>query len=146
MSDPRPVLAAARRSPFGRYRGGLSHIRPDDLLAEVIRGLVEAVPALDPSNIDDVYMGDSNGAGEDNRNVARMSALLAGLPVTVPGVTLNRLCGSGAEAIVQAARAVRSGDIDIAIAGGVESMTTPLRVGENGLVLPAGSAYCVQKV
>ena len=123
MSDPRPVVAAARRSPFGRYRGGLSHIRPDDLLAEVIRGLVAAVPSLDPASIDDVYMGDSNGAGEDNRNVARMSALLAGLPVTVPGVTLNRLCGSGAEAIVQAARAVRSGDIDIAIAGGVESMS-----------------------
>ena len=121
MSDPRPVVAAARRSPFGRYRGGLSHIRPDDLLAEVIRGLVAAVPSLDPASIDDVYMGDSNGAGEDNRNVARMGALLAGLPVTVPGVTLNRLCGSGAEAIVQAARAVRSGDIDIAIAGGVES-------------------------
>lgn len=123
MSDPRPVVAAARRSPFGRYRGGLSHIRPDDLLAEVIRELVAAVPSLDPASIDDVYMGDSNGAGEDNRNVARMSALLAGLPVTVPGVTLNRLCGSGAEAIVQAARAVRSGDIDIAIAGGVESMS-----------------------
>ena len=123
MSDLRPAVAAARRSPFGRYRGGLSHLRPDDLLAEVIRGLVEAVPALNPASVDDVYMGDSNGAGEDNRNVARMSALLAGLPVTVPGVTLNRLCGSGAEAIVQAARAVRCGDIDIAIAGGVESMS-----------------------
>ena len=123
MSDRRTVVAAASRSPFGRYRGGLSHIRPDDLLAEVIRNLMTTVPGLDPAAVDDVYMGDSNGAGEDNRNVARMSALLAGLPVTVPGVTLNRLCGSGAEAIIQAARAVRSGDIDVAIAGGVESMS-----------------------
>jgi acetyl-CoA acetyltransferase family protein len=123
MSDRRTVIAAASRSPFGRYRGGLAHIRPDDLLAEVIRNLMAAAPGLDPAAVDDVFMGDSNGAGEDNRNVARMSALLAGLPVTVPGVTLNRLCGSGAEAIVQAARAVRLGDIDVAIAGGVESMS-----------------------
>lgn len=123
MSDRRAVLADARRSPFGRYRGGLSAVRPDDLLAAVISGLVSATPALDPTSIDDVYMGDANGAGEDNRNVARMSALLAGLPVTVPGVTLNRLCGSGAEAIVQAARAVRAGDADLVLAGGVESMS-----------------------
>lgn len=123
MSDRRTVLAEARRSPFGRYRGGLSHVRPDDLLAAAIRGLVDAAPGLDPAAVDDVYMGDANGAGEDNRNVARMAALLAGLPVTVPGVTLNRLCGSGAEAIVQAARAVRAGDADIVIAGGVESMS-----------------------
>lgn len=123
MSERRAVLAEARRSPFGKYRGGLSGIRPDDLLGQVIAGLAAAVPALDPARIDDVVMGDSNGAGEDNRNVARMGSLLAGLPVTVPGVTLNRLCGSGAEAIVQAARAVRAGDADIVFAGGVESMS-----------------------
>jgi acetyl-CoA acyltransferase len=119
----RPVIAAAKRTVFGRNRGSLSNIRPDDLLGETLEQLLAAAPALDPSRIDDVIMGDANGAGEDNRNVARMGALLAGLPTTVPGVTLNRLCGSGAEAMVQAARAVRSGDMDIVIAGGVESMS-----------------------
>jgi acetyl-CoA acetyltransferase family protein len=123
MSERRAVLATAVRSPFGKNRGGLSGIRPDDLLGLTIAELVSRVPNLDPALIDDVLMGDSNGAGEDNRNVARMAALLAGLPVTVPGVTINRLCGSGAEAVVQAARAVRAGDIEIAIAGGVESMS-----------------------
>jgi acetyl-CoA acyltransferase len=123
MSTPRPVLAAARRTPFGRYRGGLSGIRTDDLLGQTIAALIAATPELDPTQIDDVIMGDSNGAGEDNRNVARMAALLAGLPLTVPGVTVNRLCGSGAEAIVQAARAVRAGDMDMVLAGGVESMS-----------------------
>ena len=120
---PRAVLVEARRSVFGKNRGGLSHIRPDDLLATVLADLVAGVPSLDPARIDDVVMGDANGAGEDNRNVARMSALLADLPVTVPGVTLNRLCGSGAEAIVQAARAIRAGDADIVLAGGVETMS-----------------------
>jgi acetyl-CoA acetyltransferase family protein len=120
---PRAVLVEARRSVFGKNRGGLSHIRPDDLLATVLAGLISGVPTLDPARIDDVVMGDANGAGEDNRNVARMSALLADLPVTVPGVTVNRLCGSGAEAIVQAARAIRAGDADIVVAGGVESMS-----------------------
>lgn len=120
---PRAVLVDARRSVFGKNRGGLSHIRPDDLLATVLADLVSGVPSLDPARIDDVIMGDANGAGEDNRNVARMSALLAGLPVTVPGVTLNRLCGSGAEALVQGARAIRSGDANIVVAGGVESMS-----------------------
>jgi acetyl-CoA acyltransferase len=119
----RAVIAAARRSPFGRYRGGLASVRPDDLLAETMRGLLAATPALDPALLDDIVMGDSNGAGEDNRNVARMSALLAGIPVTVPGVTVNRLCGSGAEAIAQAARSVRAGDADLILAGGVESMS-----------------------
>jgi acetyl-CoA acyltransferase len=119
----RPVIAAAQRTVFGRNRGGLSAIRPDDLLGRTLESLLAQAPDLDPARIDDVVMGDANGAGEDNRNVARMGALLAGLPTTVPGVTLNRLCGSGAEAMVQAARAVRSGDMDIVVAGGVESMS-----------------------
>jgi acetyl-CoA acetyltransferase family protein len=117
------VIAAARRTVFGKYRGGLSAIRPDDLLGLTLADLRSTVAQLDPAQVDDIIMGDSNGAGEDNRNVARMAALLADFPVSVPGVTLNRLCGSGAEAMVQAARAVRSGDADIVIAGGVESMS-----------------------
>ncbi|MDA2988428.1 MAG: thiolase family protein [Actinomycetota bacterium] len=123
MAQPRPVIAAARRTVFGKYRGGLSNIRPDDLLGVALAELRDAIPRLDPAQVDDIIMGDANGAGEDNRNVARMGALLAGFPVSVPGVTLNRLCGSGAEAMVQAARAVRSGDMDVVIAGGVESMS-----------------------
>jgi acetyl-CoA acetyltransferase family protein len=113
----------AVRTPFGKHRGGLSGIRTDDLAALPIAELMRRHPDVDPATIDDVLLGDTNGAGEDNRNVARMAALLAGLPDSVPGVTVNRLCGSGAEAMVQAARAVRGGDADLTIAGGVESMT-----------------------
>lgn len=116
-------LIDAVRTPFGKHRGGLAGIRTDDLAAMPIAELVKRHPGLDPAIIDDVILGDTNGAGEDNRNVARMAALLAGLPETVPGVTVNRLCASGSEAITQAARAVRSGDADLIIAGGVESMT-----------------------
>lgn len=123
MSTQRAVIAAAVRTPFGKYRGGLSSIRPDDLLSSAYQHLLKQTPQLDPATLDDVIAGDSNGAGEDNRNVARMSLLLAGIPVTVPGVTVNRLCGSGAEAISQAARAIRSGDGELIIAGGVESMS-----------------------
>ncbi|HKA69218.1 MAG TPA: thiolase family protein [Actinomycetes bacterium] len=116
-------LLAAVRTPFGRYRGGLSHIRTDDLAALPIAELVRRIPALDPARLDDVVLGDTNGAGEDNRNVARMAALLAGLPVTVPGVTVNRLCGSGAEALVHAARSIRTEDATLVLAGGVEGMS-----------------------
>ena len=123
MSTSRAVLANATRTPFGKNRGALSTIRPDDLFAATLRTLVERTPGLDPADIEDVIAGDTNGAGEDNRNVARMSLLLAGLPQTIPGVTLNRLCGSGAEAIVQASRAIRCGDAEIMIAGGVETMS-----------------------
>jgi acetyl-CoA acyltransferase len=123
MSTSRAVLANATRTPFGKNRGALSAIRPDDLFAATLRTLVERTPGLDPADIEDVIAGDTNGAGEDNRNVARMSLLLAGLPQTIPGVTLNRLCGSGAEAIVQASRAIRCGDAEIMIAGGVETMS-----------------------
>ncbi|MDQ1670273.1 MAG: hypothetical protein QOE40_2334 [Actinomycetota bacterium] len=116
-------LLDAVRTPFGRYRGGLSGIRTDDLAAAPIAELVSRHPALDPARIDDVLLGNANGAGEDNRNVARMAALLAGLPVSVPGVTVNRLCASGGEAIVQAARAVGAGDHELVLAGGVEGMS-----------------------
>ncbi|QGY71976.1 3-oxoadipyl-CoA thiolase, partial [Streptomyces rimosus R6-500] len=113
----------AVRTPVGRYGGALSGVRPDDLAAHVVRALVERTPRLDPARIDDVVFGDANGAGEDNRNVARMAVLLAGLPVTVPGVTVNRLCGSGLEAVIQAARSIALGDAQVVLAGGVESMS-----------------------
>jgi acetyl-CoA acyltransferase len=120
----RPVhFAAARRTPIGKLRGALSAVRPDDLAATVIRGLVADVPALDPARIDDVYWGAANQAGEDNRNVARMAALLAGLPETVPGATVNRLCASGLEAVTTAARTIAAGEADIVLAGGSESMS-----------------------
>jgi len=111
------------RTPFGKYRGGLSEIRADDLLALTIKELLRRAPQLQVSEIDDVIIGDSNGSGDDNRNVARMGSLLAGVPVTVPGVTVNRLCGSSAEAIVSASRMVAFGDAKFVLAGGVESMS-----------------------
>ena len=113
----------AARTPIGRYRGALAGVRPDDLAATVIRALIGRVPEVDPALIDDVVLGDANGAGEDNRNVARMAVLLAGLPVTVPGTTVNRLCGSGMEAVSQVSRALLVGDARVAVAGGVESMS-----------------------
>ncbi|MFH9428393.1 thiolase family protein [Streptomyces sp. NPDC017615] len=120
----RPVhFAAARRTPIGKLRGALSSVRPDDLAAAVVRDLVSGVPALDPARVDDVYWGAANQAGEDNRNVARMAALLAGLPDSVPGATVNRLCASGLEAVTTAARTIAAGEADIVIAGGSESMS-----------------------
>jgi len=116
-------LIDAVRTPFGRHRGGLAGIRTDDLAALPLAELVRRHPALDPAAIDDVILGDTNGAGEDNRNVARMAGLLAGLPPSVPAVTVNRLCASGGEAITQAARAIRAGDASLVVAGGVESMS-----------------------
>ncbi|MBR8744268.1 thiolase family protein [Nocardiopsis sp. MG754419] len=113
----------AVRTPFGRYGGALSAVRPDDLAAHVVRALVERAPDLDPARIDEVLLGNANGAGEENRNVARMATLLAGLPTSVPGATVNRLCGSGMEAAVQGARAVQTGDASLVLAGGVESMS-----------------------
>jgi acetyl-CoA acyltransferase len=111
------------RTPIGRYGGALSSVRPDDLAAHVIRELMARHPAVPAGAIDDVILGCANQAGEDNRNVARMAALLAGLPKEVPGATINRLCGSGLDALAQAARAIRSGEAEIVIAGGVESMS-----------------------
>jgi len=116
-------IAEATRTPFGSYFGSLSGIRADDLLARTLKGLLAKVPNLEPTSISDVVVGDSNGSGEDNRDVARMGLLLAGLPVTVPGVTVNRLCGSGAEAIIQAGREIQTGDARFVVAGGVESMS-----------------------
>ena len=111
------------RTPIGRYGGGLATVRPDDLAAHVLRALVDRSPSVDWAALDDVLLGCANQAGEDNRNVARMAALLAELPVEVPGATLNRLCGSGLDALGSAARAVRAGDADLVVAGGVESMS-----------------------
>ncbi|MGH9136765.1 MAG: thiolase family protein [Acidimicrobiales bacterium] len=113
----------AVRTPVGRYGGALAGVRPDDLAAVPIGALTERNAALDPATIDEVYLGDANGAGEDNRNVARMATLLAGMPVTVPGATVNRLCGSGLEAVIGGSRAIATGDADVVVAGGVESMS-----------------------
>ncbi|WP_127819337.1 thiolase family protein [Microbacterium sp. CPCC 204701] len=112
----------AVRTPFGRAGGALSGVRPDDLAALVMRTVVERT-GLDPARIEDVIFGDANQAGEDNRNVARMGALLAGFPTSVPGVTVNRLCGSSVEAVIQGSRAIEAGDADLVLAGGVESMS-----------------------
>ncbi|MCX2184542.1 thiolase family protein [Streptomyces sp. SKN60] len=123
MSIRDVYIVDAVRTPIGKFGGALSSVRPDDLAAHVVKSLVARTPELDPALIDDVYFGDANGAGEDNRDVARMAVLLAGLPTSVPGVTVNRLCGSGLEAVIQAARAIALGDASVALAGGVESMS-----------------------
>lgn len=140
----RAFLYDAVRTPFGRYGGALAGTRPDDLAAFVVGAQVHRAPALDPERIDDVILGNANGAGEDNRDVARMAVLLAGLPLSVPGVTVNRLCGSSLEAAIQAARAIETGDASVVIAGGVESMSrapwvmlkpdTPFPTGDAALV------------
>ncbi len=130
----------AVRTPIGRHGGALAGVRPDDLAAHAIRELLARTPVLDPARIGDVYLGNANGAGEENRNVGRMAALLAGLPVTTPGVTVNRLCASGLEAVIQAARAIAVGDLSIAIAGGVESMTrAPYVLPKSDRAFPTGN-------
>ncbi|HEX2118198.1 MAG TPA: thiolase family protein [Acidimicrobiales bacterium] len=123
MTPTRAYILDAVRTPIGKYHGGLAGVRPDDLAATVVRAVADRVPEVDPARIDDVWLGDANGAGEDSRDVARMAVLLAGLPVTVTGTTVNRLCGSGMEAVAQASRAVLLGDARVAVAGGVESMS-----------------------
>ncbi len=120
---PASFIYDAIRTPFGRLGKALAGIRPDDLAAHVLSQILERNPSLDPARVDDVILGDANGAGEDNRNVARMAAILAGFPTSVPGATTNRLCGSGVEAIIQASRAIETGDANLMIAGGVESMS-----------------------
>jgi len=119
---PATYIYDADRTPFGRAGGALSGIRPDDLAAVVLAATAERT-GLDPARVDDVVFGDANQAGEDNRNVARMGALLAGYPTSVPGVTVNRLCGSSVEAVIQGSRAIEAGDADVIVAGGVESMS-----------------------
>jgi 3-oxoadipyl-CoA thiolase len=134
----RAVVLSALRTPVGRYGGGLSGIRPDDLAAIAIRAAVERAP-IDPAEIEDVYLGCANQAGEDNRNVARMAALLAGLPDSVPGVTVNRLCASGLSAVVGACHAIAAGDGDLFVAGGVESMSrAPLVSAKPDRAFPRG--------
>ncbi|MGZ4441833.1 MAG: acetyl-CoA C-acyltransferase [Nocardioidaceae bacterium] len=131
----------AVRTPVGRFGGALAKVRPDDLGALVIRALLERTPSLDPARIGEVYFGAANQAGEDNRNVARMAALLAGLPTSVPGSTLNRLCASGLDAVVSAARTIAVGDASIMVAGGVESMTrAPYVLPKSDRPFPAGNA------
>ncbi|PXY21970.1 thiolase family protein [Prauserella flavalba] len=128
----------AVRTPFGRYGGALSGVRPDDLAAHVLSALVRRAD-LDPSAVDEVLLGDANGAGEDNRNVARMAALLAGWPTSVPGSTVNRLCGSGLDAAMQASRTIAVGDASVVVAGGVESMSrAPWVLPKPGKAFPNG--------
>jgi 3-oxoadipyl-CoA thiolase len=116
-------LCEGLRTPIGRLNGALAYVRADDLAAMPIRALLASLPAMDPAAIQEVILGCANQSGEDNRDVARMAALLAGLPVSVPGTTMNRLCASGLDAVGTAARAIRSGELDLVVAGGVESMT-----------------------
>jgi acetyl-CoA acetyltransferase family protein len=132
---------SAVRTPFGRHGWALAGVRPDDLAAHTMRALLARHPELDPATIDDVIVGDANQSGEDNRNVARMAALLAGLPSSVPGTTVNRLCGSSVESVIQASRAIEAGDASLIIAGGVESMSrAPWVVQKPEKGYPAGSA------
>ncbi|GGY32450.1 thiolase family protein [Streptomyces djakartensis] len=137
-------LYAATRTPFGRLGGALAGVRPDDLAAAVITSTLARVPGLDHCAIDDVVWGNANGAGEENRNVGRMAALLAGLPVSVPGTTVNRLCGSSLDAAMIAGRAIECGDADVVLTGGVESMTrAPWVMPKPAKPFPAGDVTAV---
>jgi len=134
----------AVRTPFGRFNGGLAKVRPDDLAATVLRAVVERTPRLREEPVDEVVLGDANGAGEDNRNVARMALLLAGYPVTVPGSTVNRLCGSSLDAAMLASRTIETGDADVVLSGGVESMTrAPWVLSKPEKAFPAGNVTAV---
>ncbi len=142
-ADRQPVIAGALRTPIGRHGGALAGVRPDDLAALVLRALVERT-GIDPAVVDDVYLGAANQAGEDNRNVARMAVLLAGLPVEVPGATVNRLCASSLEALNLAAMAIASGQADVVVAGGAESMSrAPWVVPKPEAGFPRGDAAMV---
>lgn len=142
-STPQAHLYATVRTPFGRFGGALARTRPDDLAAGVLRAALERT-TLDPAEVDEVVLGNANGAGEDNRNVARMAALLAGLPVSVPGTTVNRLCGSSLDAAMIGSRAIETGDADLVLTGGVESMTrAPWVLPKPERAFPAASAELV---
>ena len=135
---------AAVRTPFGRFNGGLSGVRPDDLAATAMRGVLAALPDLDPQDVGEVVWGNANGAGEDNRNVGRMAVLLSGLPVTLPATTVNRLCGSSLDAAMIGSRTVESGDADVVLVGGVESMTrAPWVLPKPDRPFPAGDVTAV---
>ncbi|WP_039828608.1 thiolase family protein [Nocardia testacea] len=135
---------AAARTPFGRFGGALAGVRPDDLAATAVTGVLGKAPALDSAEIGDVVWGNANGAGEDNRNVGRMAVLLAGLPTSVPATTVNRLCGSSLDAAMIASRSIETGDVDIALAGGVESMTrAPWVLPKPDRAHPAGDVTAV---
>ncbi|XRQ08785.1 thiolase family protein [Actinomadura welshii] len=137
-------LYSAVRTPFGRFNGALAGVRPDDLAADVITALLERAPGLDPGAVGEVVWGNANGAGEENRNVGRMAALLAGLPTAVPGTTVNRLCGSSLDAAMIGSRAIETGDADIVLAGGVESMTrAPWVLPKPSKGFPAGNLSAV---
>ncbi|MFG2947850.1 thiolase family protein [Streptomyces adustus] len=137
-------LYAATRTPFGKFNGALAGTRPDDLAATAITGLLARTPDLDPAAIDEVVWGNANGAGEENRNVGRMAALLAGLPTSVPGTTVNRLCGSSLDAALIGSRSIETGDADIVLVGGVESMTrAPWVLPKPARGFPAGDATAV---
>ena len=134
----------AARTPFGRYAGALAGCRPDDLAAHVVRALVGRAPGLDPARVDEVLLGNANGAGEDNRNVARMAGLLAGLPPSVPATTVNRLCGSSLDAAIIGSRQIALGEADVVVVGGVESMSrAPWVLPKADKPFPAGDAALV---
>ena len=132
------------RTPFGRFGGALAGVRPDDLAALVVRAVLDRTPDLDPSAVDELVLGNANGAGEENRNVARMAGLLAGLPTSVPGTTVNRLCGSSLDAAMIGSRSIETGDADLVLTGGVESMTrAPWVLPKSDKPYPAGNATLV---
>lgn len=137
-------LYDAVRTPFGRFNGGLAGVRPDDLAAAVLTAIRERSPELDPATVDEVVLGNANGAGEENRNVARMASLLAGFPVSVPGSTVNRLCGSSLDAAMTGSRMIETGDAEIVLTGGVESMTrAPWVLPKPSRGFPAGNLEAV---
>ena len=143
-SAPSAYVYAAARTPFGRFNGGLSTVRPDDLAAVALKGVLAKTADLDPQDIGDVFWGNANGAGEDNRNVGRMAVLLAGLPVSVPATTVNRLCGSSLDAAMMGSRAIETGDADVVVVGGVESMTrAPWVLPKPAKPFPAGDMTAV---
>jgi acetyl-CoA acyltransferase len=134
----------AVRTPFGKFNGGLAGVRPDDLAAAVLTAVPDRNPELDPGTVDEVILGNANGAGEENRNVARMASLLAGFPVSVPGSTINRLCGSSLDAAMSGSRMIETGDADLVLTGGVESMTrAPWVLPKPSRAFPAGNAEAV---
>jgi acetyl-CoA acetyltransferase family protein len=144
VTTPDVFVYDAVRTPFGRYGGALAGVRPDDLAAHVVRALVERAPGLDPARVDEVVLGNANGAGEDNRNVARMAGLLAGLPTTVPATTVNRLCGSSLDAAIVGSRQIAVGEADVVVVGGVESMSrAPWVLPKPEKAFPATDAHLV---